>query len=253
MTERLQKIIASRGIASRRKAEDMIAAGRVTCNGRVCLLGESADPDKDEIRVDGKLLPSASTHLYIMLHKPRGFVTTLSDEKGRKNAAQLVADCGQRVFPVGRLDMDSEGLLLFTNDGEFANRLMHPKHEISKTYHVLVNGYSDEGLARLEQPITLDGYKIAKPTVRFISQDLTGKAWLEIIIHEGRNRQVRRMCDIAGMQVIRLIRTAEDSLRLGKLPLGKWRMLSQKELDSLSISGKESHYDDRKERNDSNE
>ena len=253
MTERLQKIIASRGIASRRKAEDMIAAGRVTCNGRVCLLGESANPDKDEIRVDGKLLPSASTHLYIMLHKPRGFVTTLSDEKGRKNVAQLVADCGQRVFPVGRLDMDSEGLLLFTNDGEFANRLMHPKHEISKTYHVLVSGYSDEGLARLEQPIILDGYKIAKPIVRFISQDHTGKAWLEIIIHEGRNRQVRRMCDIAGMQVLRLIRTAEDSLQLGKLPLGKWRMLSQEELDNFPFSPNNPHYASRKERNNSDE
>ena len=234
MTERLQKIISSRGVTSRRKAEELIAAGRVTCNGRICLLGESADPEKDIILLDGKPLPSGCEYTYIMLHKPRGYVTTLSDEKGRDNAAQLVADCGKRVYPVGRLDMDSEGLLIFTNDGDFANKLMHPKHEINKIYRVLVKGYSEKALERLAQPIVLDGYAIAKPLVKRISQSGTDRAWLEVVIHEGRNRQVRRMCAIAGMDVVRLIRIAEGAVRLGTLPLGKWRPLTEKELEQLN-------------------
>ena len=233
MTERIQKIIASRGVASRRKAEAMIVAGRVSCNGRICLLGESADPDIDTILVDGKPLPSAGEKTYIMLHKPRGYVTTTSDEKGRKNATQLVADCGQRVYPVGRLDMDSEGLLLFTNDGEFANRLMHPKHEVNKTYLVLVDGYSETAFQKLCQPVTLDGYTIARPTVRFLSHEGNGNAKLEVVIHEGRNRQVRRMCDMAGMRVMRLIRIAEGELQLGNLPAGKWRTLTDEEVELL--------------------
>lgn len=233
MTDRIQKIIASRGITSRRKAEELISAGRVTCNGRVCLLGESADPDIDIIMLDGKPLPSGGEYTYIMLNKPRGYVTTLSDEKGRNNVAQLVADCGQRVYPVGRLDMDSEGLLIFTNDGEFANRLMHPKHEVNKTYRVFVKNYSSEGLEKLSQPVNIDGYTIAKPTVRLISCDETGKAQLEVVIHEGRNRQVRKMCAIAGMTVLRLIRTEEGTLSLGSLPLGKWRILTDTEIQRL--------------------
>ena len=233
MTERIQKIIASRGITSRRKAEEMITAGRVTCNGRVCLLGESADPDIDTILLDGKPLPSGDDHTYIMLHKPRGYVTTLSDEKGRKDISRLVADCGVRVYPVGRLDMDSEGLLILTNDGDFANKLMHPKHEVNKTYRVQVNGYSDGSLERLRRPITLDGYTIAKPTVRLICDNKDGTAELEVIIHEGRNRQVRRMCDAAGMSVTRLVRIAEGLLLLGNLPMGKWRELSPQEVSQL--------------------
>ena len=233
MTERIQKIIAGRGITSRRRAEEMIIAGRVTCNGRVCLLGESADPDIDIILLDGKPLPSSGEFTYIMLHKPRGFVTTLSDEKGRRNVAELVSDCGQRVYPVGRLDMDSEGLLLLTNDGDFANRLMHPKHNVDKTYLVSVSSYSEEGLHQLAQPITLDGYTIKKPSVKLISADEKGRARLEIVIHEGRNRQVRRMCSAAGMQVIRLLRIAEGGVNLGELPCGKWRNLSDSEIDLL--------------------
>ena len=233
MTERIQKIIASRGITSRRKAEEWIVAGRVTCNGHVCLLGESADPDIDEILLDGKPLPSGGEHMYIMLHKPRGYVTTLSDEKGRRDVSQLVQDCGTRVYPVGRVDMDSEGLLLLTNDGDFANRLMHPKHEVNKTYHVIVNGYTPEALERLSQPVTLDGYTIARPVVRLIRANADGAAQLEVIIHEGRNRQVRRMCDIAGMSVVRLIRVAEGTLQLGDLPRGKWRELTKKEIEQL--------------------
>ena len=205
MTERIQKIIASRGIASRRKAEELISSGRVTCNGRVCLLGESADPDVDIILLDGKPLPSGGEYTYIMLHKPRGYVTTLSDEKGRKDITLLISDCKQRVYPIGRLDMDSEGLLLLTNDGDFANRLMHPKHEVNTTYKVDVKQYSQAGFDKLSQPVTLDGYTIKRPDVKLISVDTDGNGWLEIVIHEGRNRQVRRMCDIAGMPVLRLI------------------------------------------------
>ncbi len=235
MAERLQKIIAARGITSRRKAEEMIAAGRVTCNGRVASLGESADPEVDIILLDGKPLPSGGEHTYIMLNKPRGYVTTLQDEKGRKDVTKLVADCGCRVYPVGRLDMDSEGLLLFTNDGEFANTLMHPSHQVDKTYRVQVTGYTDEALQRLGEPITLDSYTIAKPTVKRLSGGQTGKATLEVVIHEGRNRQVRRMCAAAGMEVTRLIRVAEGDLELGDLPLGKWRYLTKEEVEKLEI------------------
>ena len=234
MMERLQKILASRGVCSRRKAEEMIAAGRVTCNGVVAQLGDSADPDQDEILLDGIALPSQETYVYIMLNKPRGYVTTLSDEKGRKNAAQLVADCGKRVYPVGRLDMDSEGLLLFTNDGEFANNLMHPRHEVNKTYRVVVRGYTDAGLERLKEPVTLDGYTIRKPDVVLEHKSQTSdRAELLVTIHEGRNRQVRRMCDLAGMKVLRLIRISEGELRLGKLPCGKWRYLTAEETERL--------------------
>jgi len=232
MTDRLQKIIAARGVCSRRKAEELILAGRVTCNGTVANLGDRADPDTDEIRVDGKILPSQGSYVYIMLNKPRGYVTTLSDEKGRPNAAQLI-DCGTRVYPVGRLDMDSEGLLLFTNDGEFANTLMHPKHEIDKTYRVLVEGFSEENLEKLKQPIELDGYLIRKPAVRLLRTRDRGQAQLLVTIHEGRNRQVRRMCDAAGMKVLRLQRISEGKLKLGTLEAGKWRHLTQEELGFL--------------------
>jgi len=167
-----------------------------------------------------------------MLNKPRGYVTTLSDEKGRPNAAQLI-DCGTRVYPVGRLDMDSEGLLLFTNDGEFANRLMHPKQEVNKTYRVLVQGYSGENLEKLKQPIELDGYRIRKPDVKLLRLRDKGQAQLLVTIHEGRNRQVRRMCDAAGMKVLRLQRISEGEVKLGQLQIGKWRHLTREELENL--------------------
>lgn len=232
MKERLQKILSSRGIASRRRAEEMIAAGLVTVNGAVAPLGTSADPDTDEIRIEGKILPRQTEYVYILLHKPRGFVTTLSDEKGRPNAAQLVADCGVRVYPVGRLDMDSEGLLLFTNDGEFANTLMHPKHEVKKTYDVWVTGYTPGAEVLLARPIILDGYAIRPPEVRLIKAE-EDRARLHITIHEGRNRQVRRMCQAAGMHVTRLCRIREGSLNLGNLPKGKWRYLTAQEINAL--------------------
>ena len=232
MQERLQKILPARGVASRRKAEEMIQSGRVSVNGRVALLGESADPDVDEIMVDGKLLPSQSEYVYIMLHKPRGFVTTLSDEKGRPNAAQLVADCGTRVYPVGRLDMDSEGLLIFTNDGAFANRLMHPKHEVEKTYETWVTGYNPGCLKALTSPMELDGYQLRIPKVKLLQAE-GEKARLQITIHEGRYRQVRRMCEKAGMYVTRLRRIREGELLLGNLPKGKWRNLTPEEVQKL--------------------
>ena len=232
MTERLQKILASRGVCSRRKAEEMIAAGRVTCNGVVANLGDSADPDIDEILLDGIALPSQDDYVYIMLNKPRGYVTTLSDEKGRKNAAQLVVDCGKRVYPVGRLDMDSEGLLLFTNDGDFANNLMHPKHEVNKTYRVVVRGYTDRGLEKLKEPVTLDGYTIRKPEVKLIHAQQQS-AQFRVTIHEGRNRQIRRMCELADMTVTRLQRISEGSIQLGDLEPGSWRHLTEEEVAAL--------------------
>lgn len=233
MNQRLQKILSDRGVASRRKAEEMISAGRVTVNGQVALLGSSADADLDDIRVDSQPLPAAAGYIYLMLNKPRGYVTTLSDEKGRQTAAQLVADCGQRVYPVGRLDMDSEGLLLFTNDGAFANRLMHPKHEVEKAYLVQVSGYTPERFHQLARPITLDGYRIEPPVLRLLAVK-GDKCNFEIIIHEGRNRQIRRMCEAAGMQVLRLRRIREGAVALGNLPFGKWRHLTREEVKELA-------------------
>lgn len=233
MTQRIQKILSDRGICSRRKAEEYILAGRVTVNGKTVLLGDRADPDVDMILLDGSELPSRPKYVYIMLHKPRGYVTTLSDEKGRKNAAQLVSDCGARVYPVGRLDMDSEGLLLFTNDGELANLLMHPKHEVNKTYRVTVTDFAPEKLEKLAQPVTLDGYTIRKPEVKLLHTLSDNRAILSVTIHEGRNRQVRRMCDLAGMGVTRLIRISEGTLKLGDLKSGTWRFLTNQEVEEL--------------------
>lgn len=230
--ERMQKILSARGLASRRAAEEWIKAGRVTVNGKTAALGDTADADTDEICVDGNPLPRQEGLVYLVLHKPRGYVTTLHDEKGRPDAAQLVADCGARVYPVGRLDMDSEGLLLFTNDGAFANRLMHPSHQVEKTYEVQVSGYAAEKLTLLRRPIVLDGYRIAPPEVRLLRR-AGDKAWVQVVIHEGRNRQVRRMCQAAGLTVLRLKRTREGDLRLGDLPLGKWRSLTEAEIENL--------------------
>lgn len=232
MKERLQKILSSRGVSSRRKAEEWIQAGRVQVNGAVANLGDSADADVDMILIDGKPLPQKTEFVYLMLNKPRGFVTTLSDEKGRANVSQLVADCPVRVYPVGRLDMDSEGLLLFTNDGGFANRMMHPKHEVEKTYDTWVTGFHPGALTRLEVPMELDGYALRKPKVKLLKAE-GDRARLQITIHEGRNRQVRRMCEIAGMHVTRLRRIREGQLSLGDLPKGKWRYLTDAEIQKM--------------------
>lgn len=232
MRERLQKILSARGLCSRRESEKWILAGRVTVNGTQACLGDTADPDTDTILVDGKPLPERDGFVYLMLHKPRGYVTTLSDEKGRANVSSLVADCGVRVYPVGRLDMDSEGLLLFTNDGEFANRLMHPSHQVEKTYGVLVTGFAPGKEDLLARPIVLDGYRIRPPKVRLL--EVKGdRAQILVTIHEGRNRQVRRMCENAGLRVLRLKRMEEGGVRLGTLPEGKWRYLTEEEVEKL--------------------
>ena len=232
MRERLQKILSSRGVASRRKAEQMILEGQITVNGVPASLGDAADPELDEICVNGQPLPEQQRSVYILLNKPRGYVTTLSDEKGRPNAAQLVADCGTRVYPVGRLDMDSEGLLLFTNDGSFANDLTHPKQEVEKVYEVWVSGYQLGGEEKLSRPIVLDGYRIRPPKVVLLSAN-GEKAKFRVTIHEGRNRQIRRMCEAAGMRCTRLRRIQEGSLLLGNLPCGAWRYLTAEEVAKL--------------------
>lgn len=230
--ERLQKILSARGVASRRRAEELIAAGRVTVDGVIAHLGDCADDREQVIALDGQPLPEQGKPVYLLLNKPRGYVTTLSDEKGRPNAAQLVADCGSRVYPVGRLDMDSEGLLLFTNDGALANRLMHPKHAVDKTYLVWTTGYVPGAEVRLSQPIVLDGYPIRPPKVT-LEKAQGDKARFRITIHEGRNRQIRRMCQTAGLQVTRLRRVREGAIRLGDLKPGAWRFLSEEEIRSL--------------------
>ena len=231
MQERIQKIISGHGAASRRMAEKMIAQGRVSVNGKTAVLGESADDAADIITIDGKRLPEKTGRVYLMLNKPRGYITTMSDEQGRKTAAELV-DCGTRVYPVGRLDADSEGLLLFTNDGELANRLMHPRSCIEKVYEVTVRGADRNTEVLLARPVELDGKKIAVPGVRTVRTS-ADKTTFEITIHEGRNRQVRRMCEMAGVSVARLCRIREGSLTLGRLPAGKWRMLSEEEILQL--------------------
>ena len=232
MEERLQKIISARGITSRRKAEEMIERGRVTVNGERAFLGDKADPELDEIAVDGKIITEKSDLVYIMLNKPRGYVTTVKDERGRKTVMELVKDAGTRVYPVGRLDMASEGLLIFTNDGDFANRLMHPSHQVEKEYVVRVDGDVDAGLTVLLSPMELDGKPVKKPTVEVL-EDRGGSGTRSIVIHEGRNRQVRRMCEQAGLKVKRLIRVREGELSLGRLRRGEWRTLDKDELELL--------------------
>ena len=233
MKERLQKIISASGLMSRRAAEELIAAGKVSVNGVTAALGDKAEAGIDRILVDGKALPSAGEKLYIMLNKPRGYVTTLSDEKGRKNVSELVKELGTRLYPVGRLDMYSEGLLLMTNDGDFANRLMHPSHQVDKCYHTWVKG-EDMGWAveLLRCPMEIDGYVTSPAQVDIL--ELKGEeALLGITIHEGRNRQVRKMCEVAGLKVTKLVRVSEGGVELGALKSGKWRRLTEEELAML--------------------
>lgn len=232
MEERLQKILSRYGVASRRKAETLIAERRVRVNGNTAVLGDTAVDGEDIIEVDGVRLKKEPERLYLMLNKPRGFVTTLSDEKGRKNVSELVTDCGGRVYPVGRLDLNSEGLLILTNDGEFANRLMHPSHEIEKTYLVWVCGWQPECLAALTQPIEIEGRMTESAKVRIVHEQ-GEKALLEFVIHEGRNRQIRRLCEAAELRVTRLRRIREGALSLGELPTGKWRALTTAELAAI--------------------
>ena len=228
MEERLQKILSAHGICSRRGAEALLAAGRITVNGRPVAVGDKADPGRDDIRVDGKPLRSPQRRTYLLLNKPRGYVTTLSDEKGRKTVADLVKDCGSRVWPVGRLDLDSEGLLVLTDDGALTQRLLHPSHEVEKEYLVWVRGDITAALPVLRGPMELDGVPLSPARV-----EPAGEGKLSVTIHEGRNRQVRRMCAQAGLQVTRLRRVREGALTLGGLKPGRWRPLTMEELALL--------------------
>ncbi len=229
MKQRLQKCISAAGIASRRAAENMISAGRVTVNGLTASLGDSADPETDDIRVDGVPLPKSEEKIYLMLHKPRGYVTTLSDEQGRRTVAELVAAVGVRVYPVGRLDLDSEGLLLMTNDGEAANALMHPSHVVDKVYHVEASGGDLESAAETIRTITdLDGERVSPAEVTVLDA-----CRLAVTIHEGKNRQVRRLCAKAGLTVHRLKRVSEGALKLGNLPPRGFRYLNEQEISYI--------------------
>lgn len=230
MTERIQKIISASGLMSRRAAEELIAAGKVTVNGVRAELGMKADGERDIIVVNGKALPSPDDKQYIMLNKPRGYVTTLSDEKNRPCVTELVSDVGVRVYPVGRLDMYSEGLLILTNDGEFANRLMHPSHEFPKTYLTWVKGENIKAaIAKLRKPIELDGCTVQAQDVQ-VRECFEDRAVLLITIGEGRNRQIRRMCQSCALRVTRLRRVSEGPLSLGELKSGTWRRLTNSEI-----------------------
>ena len=235
MKERLQKILSAAGVCSRRASENYITAGRITINGETAQLGQQADPETDDIRVDGVPLGQKPEAVYLMLNKPRGYVSTLSDERGRRTVAELVADCGSRVYPVGRLDLDSEGLLLLTNDGAWAQHLLHPKHEVEKTYHVSVFGPVAGAAARLAAVTDLEGEPIRPARVEVL-RETPGTAVLAVTIHEGKNRQVRRMCAQCGLTVKRLRRVREGALELGDLPPGKWRYLTQDEAGALGVT-----------------
>jgi 23S rRNA pseudouridine2605 synthase len=230
---RLQKILSECGVASRRAAEKLIAAGKVAVNGVTAKVGDKADPQKDRITLGGKPLRRQQEPIFIMLHKPRGFITTMSDEMERKCVAELVKDVPERVYPVGRLDRESEGLLLMTNDGEFANAMMHPSRHVPKTYRVTVHpGVTESQLNSMAEGIVIDGRKTAPAEVKVLTQE-QGRVVLQVVLHEGRNREIRKMCEVLGLETARLKRTAFGPLQLGMLPAGKWRVLTAAEVASL--------------------
>lgn len=231
---RLQKHLSECGIASRRKAEELIAAGKVKINGHIAEIGAKVDPKRDKVTVRGKAVVPVNEKVYIMLNKPRGFVTTMSDELGRKTVSDLVADAGNRIFPVGRLDRDSEGLLIMTNDGDFANKLTHPSSHVNKTYRVTVKGVAEEEqLLRMKEGIVLDGRKTL-PCDCFVAERKPDRTVLIFVLNEGRNRQIRRMCEEVGLEVLRLKRTEIAGVKLGMLSQGKWRPLNEKEMRRLT-------------------
>lgn len=236
MEERLQKILSAAGTCSRRRAEEYIKAGRITVNGKPAALGDKADPAQDRIALDGiEIGGTPKERRVLMLYKPRGVVTTLSDEKGRPTVADLVSGCGARVWPVGRLDMDSEGLLLLTDDGDLTNCLLHPSHQVEKEYLVWVTGFYPGALELLCRPMVLDGQRLAPAKVRLIRQR-AGETILSVIIHEGKNRQIRRMCAQCGLKVMRLKRIREGELVLDQnLAPGRWRTLSETEVHQLTM------------------
>ncbi|MCL2513368.1 MAG: rRNA pseudouridine synthase [Oscillospiraceae bacterium] len=230
---RLQKYLSECGVASRRHAEEMILSGAVRVNGQKPVLGDKIDPDRDKITVYGERVKATGKNIYLMLNKPRGYVTTMSDEMDRKCVAELVADAGQRVYPVGRLDRESEGLLLFTNDGELANALTHPSKHVSKTYRVTIRpNIADGQLTKLTEGIMIEGKKTLPCKIKVLTEE-AGRTVLEIILFEGRNRQIRKMLEETGLETARLKRTAVGSVKLGALPPGKWRLLSNDEIAAL--------------------
>lgn len=231
---RLQKHLSVCGVASRRKAEELILSGKVKVNGHIASIGDKVDPKRDKVTVRGKAVVAVNEKVYIMLHKPRGFVTTMKDERDRKCVSDLVKDVGVKVFPVGRLDRNSEGLLIMTNDGEFANKLTHPSSHVNKTYRVTVSGQvEEENLIEMREGIVLDGRK-TMPCDVFIAERKADRTVLIFIIQEGRNRQIRRMCEAVGLEVLRLKRTEIAGVKLGMLPQGKWRPLNEKEMRHLT-------------------
>jgi 23S rRNA pseudouridine2605 synthase len=236
MEERLQKIISRAGVASRRKAEELIVAGRVTVNGvKERELGVRADPERDEIRVDGKLISQALEHLYVMLHKPEGYVTTTRDPEGRPTVMKLIKRIRQRVYPVGRLDYDTSGLLLFTSDGDLARFITHPSSEVKKTYSVKVKGAASPGAVKeLKKGPKIGGRPLKPSEARFVKTTPGGRhSWVSLTISEGRTRQIRRMCEAVGHPVLKLKRIALGPLLLGGLPVGEWRHLTDRELSDL--------------------
>lgn len=233
---RLQKYMADNGIASRRKSEEIIASGKVKINGRVAQIGDKVNPNKDKVTVYGKRVARVKRNYYIMLHKPRGFVTTMHDEMGRKCVADLVKDIPARVYPVGRLDRESEGLLLLTNDGAFANALTHPSKHIPKTYRVTVRpDITKEQLEAFENGIEIDGRKTL-PAEAHVLDKAEGRVVLEVVIYEGRNRQIRKMCEALGLEVARLKRVKIGSLKLGMLKQGDYRHLTEDEVHGLMVA-----------------
>ena len=231
---RLQKHLSECGIASRRKAEELIEQGKVKINGHIASLGAKVDPKRDKVTVRGKAVVPVNEKTYIMLNKPRGYITTMRDELGRKNVSELTADAGARLFPVGRLDRDSEGLLIMTNDGDFANKLTHPSSHVNKTYRVTVRGNAEEEqILQMKEGILLDGKKTL-PCDCFVAERKADRTVLIFIIHEGRNRQIRRMCEAVGLEVMRLKRTEIAGVKLGMLPQGKWRPLNEREMRRLT-------------------
>ena len=233
---RLQKFLAESGVASRRKSEELIDQGKVRVNGKVAMIDDKVDPKKDTVTVNGKKIVKTKTFTYIVLHKPRGFITTMSDEMDRKCVAELIKDVPGRVYPVGRLDRDSEGMLLFTNDGAFANAMTHPTKHVPKTYRVTVRpSISEEQITALTQGVIIDDRKTAPAEVRVITKE-EGRVVLEIILYEGRNRQIRKMCEEVGLEVARLKRTAIGSIKLGMLKQGDWRNLTEDEVRKLMIA-----------------
>ena len=230
---RLQKYLSEQGIMSRRAAEEEIKKGKVKVNGTPATLGTKIDPEQDVVEYGGKKVGGAVRKVYIMLNKPVGYVTTMSDEMNRPCVAELIESVGVRVYPIGRLDLESEGLLLFTNDGELANRLMHPKYHKPKVYHVKIRGeVSAEKIEALGKPMIIDGYKTKPVGISVVTrkQDFTV---LAMELHEGRNRQIRKMCEQLELHIITLKRISIGDVKLGNLPIGEWRHLTRAQVESL--------------------